>query len=106
MLERQGIKLNAKKLYRLYKEERLAVRTNRDRNRERTSRCRQFSGLIFHPGFSARLRSSDIVIDDDSYDSQSLTKFLMCVDNSESRRIIWPTCATEKNLQDGVRMAR
>lgn len=26
MLERQGIKLNAKKLYRLYKEERLTVR--------------------------------------------------------------------------------
>jgi putative transposase len=33
MLERQGIKLNAKKLYRLYKEERLTVRKRGGRKR-------------------------------------------------------------------------
>ena len=33
MLERQGIKLNTKKLYRLYKEERLTVRKRGGRKR-------------------------------------------------------------------------
>jgi putative transposase len=33
MLKRQGIKLNRKKLYRLYKEERLTVRKRGDRKR-------------------------------------------------------------------------
>jgi len=40
MLERQGIKLNAKKLYRLYKEERLTVRKRGGRKRALSHTCR------------------------------------------------------------------
>ena len=40
MLERQGIKLNAKKLYRLYKEERLTVRKRGGRKRALGTRAR------------------------------------------------------------------